>query len=400
MNFICNVVLRDDYRPEMVCDTSTMTDEEFTRARREMNGGEPQIGGSDAGIICGCESKYRCASMLWCELNNIPLPFKKDNVEVFKRGHRFEPYVVEMFDDFLAKKGYSNYEIIIDKHMYRDGRKDEEGYDLYPYCFVNLDAIVHFLDTDDYFIIECKTTHAENKYGWLKGEIDPVYETQCRYEMALMNVKGTFLVCAWGFDLSDLAVVFIERDYDKEAEIFSKIQHFCEYNVIEGNEPLEEEQPPLAYNRYKYYRYGKEAFDLSAGPKEIELTEDECDAAEMFVAIEQAMKTLDKQTKELKAKKAEAFKALIHYFSDTDTICASTYDGKKLKIEYKYGSTMTNPYDIDGLKAKYPDVYAKCCTAFDPESVPLEDKEKLAEFYRGKRINESAARKPKITAAS
>ena len=133
-----------------------------------------------------------------------------------------EPLVAEIF---ARQTGYRVYQI---QKMFR--------HPLYPFMQADVD---YFIETDDgrHGILECKTSHPNNKGKWADDCIPYNYELQCRHYMAVMNLDFVWIACLFSNSEADFVKRYIERDLDLEEDLIQNEQHFWEDCVQAGVEP-------------------------------------------------------------------------------------------------------------------------------------------------------------------
>ena len=215
---------------KIIVDTANLTRDEWLEYRRK------GIGGSDAAIVCGLSPWNTRRGLYYEKIGQKPLNPNEDNAIAKEVGQRLEPYVAELFQ---KATGYTVYK---DTNMYRHVS--------YPFMIVNLDYMV-ILPDGKKAILECKTGSIHNLDKWKDGNIPENYVTQCRHEMAVMDIDVIFIARLLGNN--DFAYIRIDRDKALEAELLIAEAKFWE--SVENLTPpsLEDENPDRALETLARY---------------------------------------------------------------------------------------------------------------------------------------------------
>ena len=225
---------RGTYEPNVVVETTNLTEEEWLQYRR---GG---IGGSDVSIIYGISNFRSNRELYYDKLGIKPLREVEDETWLQKKmGHVLEDLVAEVFS---RKTGLKVFEV---KKMF--------SHPLHPFMFADVDRFV--IDEDGRTgIMECKTTNYQNKDAW-EGDVKfPYqYELQIRHYMAVMNLDFAYIACLWGNSENDFAYRKIVRDYDFEDAIIEEEQYFWEEYIEKQVEPEFIGKPDVSLKCLKMY---------------------------------------------------------------------------------------------------------------------------------------------------
>ncbi|MFQ8695476.1 MAG: YqaJ viral recombinase family protein [Alitiscatomonas sp.] len=206
-----------NYQPEVVVDTSGLTEEQWLGYRR---GG---IGGSDVAAIMG-QSPFCTGRDLYYDKRGIrPVVNEDEDNWVAKAvGHRLEDLVAEIFS---RKTGLKVYPI---RKMFR--------HPLYPFMVADVDFFIDFPDGTT-GILECKTSNYHCQDKWANDCVPVNYEYQTRHYMATMNLNVVYIACLFGNNENEYVIRRIDRDYDLEEEIINEEAYFWNEYVVKGVEP-------------------------------------------------------------------------------------------------------------------------------------------------------------------
>lgn len=300
---------RGTYEPNVVVDTSKLTEDEWLDYRR---GG---IGGSDVSIIYGV-SHFRCNRDLYYDKLGIkPMREEEDDTWLQKEmGHVLEELVAKVF---AKKTGLRVYEV---KKMF--------SHPDYPFMRADVDRFV--IDADGRKgILECKTTNYQNRDAWADGKFPYQYELQIRHYMAVMNLDFAYIACLWGNSENDFAYRKITRDYDFEDDIIESEQYFWEEFIEKRIEPEFNGAPDLALHCLKLHL---EEADASLGKKAFPATlstdvEEYLKLKEEKSKLDADVRNIDKKIKQIS----------IPIIEEMGAFCESelSVGGKKFLISYK-----------------------------------------------------------------
>lgn len=196
-----------NYKPVEVVSTAGMKEEDWLNWRRQ------GIGGSDSSAVMGYSPFCTTRDLYYDKRDIRPAVDEEPNWVTLKVGHLLEPLVAEIF---ARQTGYRVYQI---QKMFR--------HPLFPFMQADVDF---FLETDDgrHGLLECKTSHPNNKVKWENDTIPYNYELQCRHYMAVMNLDFAWIACLFSNSESDFVKRYLERDLDIEEDLIRNEQHFWE----------------------------------------------------------------------------------------------------------------------------------------------------------------------------
>lgn len=301
---------RGTYTPNVIVETSGLTEDEWLDYRRR------GIGGSDVSIIYGV-SHFRCNRDLYYDKVGIkPLREVEDNTWLQKEmGHVLEDLVAKVF---AKKTGLKVFEI---KKMF--------SHPDFPFMLADVDRFV--IDVDGRKgILECKTTNYQNRDAWADGKFPYQYELQIRHYMAVMNLDFVYIACLWGNSENDFAYRKITRDYDFEDEIIEAEEYFWKEFVEKRVEPEFKGNPDIALECLKLHL---EAADKSLGRKALP-TAMESDI-ERYLRLKEEKSKLEAEKKKIE----DEIKLIsIPIIEEMGAYCESELalaSGKKFLVSYK-----------------------------------------------------------------
>ena len=120
------------------------------------------IGSSDAAAILGV-SPWRSPLSVYLDKVDGPQPVSPDKELIFKRGHRLEPYILDMLED---EHGFKLL-------RFEDGKRSRRHIDKeFPFLAAELDA-----ETDDGRNVEAKSSNFYARKSWGEQHTDavPIY---------------------------------------------------------------------------------------------------------------------------------------------------------------------------------------------------------------------------------
>jgi putative phage-type endonuclease len=165
------------------------------------------IGGSDIGTILGL-NPYESAYALWAKkTKQIPESDLSDNIRV-KFGQKFEQPILEMWAENNPDW------VVYHTGTYRDSER--------PYMMANPDALAHNPTTDEWMVIEVKTS----AMPW--DEVPMHYHAQVLHYLSVMGLTKAKLigVVGWNWWESDIVAddfeIGVQREY--AAKFWESIQ--------------------------------------------------------------------------------------------------------------------------------------------------------------------------------
>ena len=324
---------RGTYEPDVVVETTGLTEEEWLEYRR---GG---IGGSDVSIIFGV-SHFRTGRELYYDKLGIkPYHEQEDSTWLQKKmGHVLEDLVAEVFS---RKTGLKVFQI---KKMF--------SHPLYPFMRADVDYFVE-LEDGTRGILECKTTNYQNRNAWDDEKYPYQYELQIRHYMAVMNLDFAYIACLWGNNENDFAYRYVERDIEFEDQIIETEQDFWENYILKKVEPPFVEMPDMVIDCLKMYLEGE---DSTLGKKVLPVKygadiEKYLELKEQKNAYDADSRRLDTEIKRIAAEIIEEMGA----FGESEL---SSSSGRKFYVTYKtQRRTGINSAALEKLAISHRDIY-------------------------------------------
>ena len=215
-----------DYKPLVLTETSSLTQEEWRQFRKK------GIGGSDAAAVMGLSPFVTARDLFYDKTDQKP-PNENElenNWVALKVGNLLEDLVAEIF---AFKTGYK---LIKMPKMF--------CHPLYPFMLANIDYLVELPD-GTIAILECKTTSYFSKDKWDNNSIPVNYEIQGRHYMCVMNINKVFYACLYGNSENQFLMRELDRDYACESELIFEEQMFWNDYVLKKQFPPFMEEPEL-----------------------------------------------------------------------------------------------------------------------------------------------------------
>lgn len=306
------------------------------------------IGGSSVAVIFG-DSPWKSALELYHEKSGLAKAKyeRKKNEVILNSGHQLEEWVALTFLRKMQEEGIK-VEIWNDTNMYQ--------HPFYKFAVGNFDRRIKVNGIPG--ILECKTTSNwdDIKNYWQKGICPKKYEWQCRYYMAIANVKYVYITCCWGMGPDDCSVILINRDLDIEEVMMEEVSNFVEC-CIDGIEPSLDSENLTELSKYYTRLYGEISED--APPVELPDTQEVFEllksAEDIFERKEKLQEKMDNLSKEEAKITCSIMKltggqsSYATYRLDDNTVMSI-----KLKLPLKRAA-----FDEEKLKTEHPDVYAQ-----------------------------------------
>lgn len=195
------------------------------------------IGGSDIAAVLGI-SPWVTPAELWLDKVE-PRRAEVPETGVKRRGHRLEPYIVDMIrEDF-------GLEIVARNERYRDS--------LVPYFAAEIDFEYRDEETGAIENGEIKTVHPFKAKDWGESETDQLplhYLAQAQWGLGIKGRKRCRTFALIGDDLRPFVV---ERDEETIAAMRARAQEFWErYVLCKVRPPMDMDQRALAALRRLY----------------------------------------------------------------------------------------------------------------------------------------------------
>jgi len=332
------------YKPEEVVSTAGMPESEWLEWRRK------GIGGSDSSAVMGCSPFCTARDLYYDKRGIAPAIQEEPNWVTLKVGHLLEPLVAEIF---AKQTGYRVYQI---QKMFR--------HPLYPFMQADVD---YFIETDDgrHGILECKTSHPNNKGKWADDCVPYNYELQCRHYMAVMNLDFVWIACLFSNSENDFVKRYIERDLDLEEDLILNEKHFWEDHVLAGVEPPYTENGDLVLASLRKH-YGPSDPEKPVVMLAPALTLD----LQRYVQLTALKRDYEQKVKEADQRIKEASASFLDAMGTAER-ATLTSDGIVYTVSYasRYRHSIKKE-DLERLKLEYPAIYDtfvsvsenRCCT--------------------------------------
>ena len=320
-----------NYKPNVLVDTSTLTEDEWLAWRRK------GVGGSDVAAALGL-SPYKTARELYFDKIGVePVIDGPDKSITFEIGHLLEDVVAQIF---AKKTGFS---VFRDQRMYQ--------HPLFPFMLADVDRFIHLPD-GKIAIMECKTAHYDTQFLWANGAVPRHYELQVRHYMAVMNIDVAYIACLFSNSENDFVWRKIERDLDEEENNILQLQDFWNRYVINRMEPPLTEKPDMvlaALSRY-FGPADKSAPTVTVGVEFIP-------ALENLLAMKAQKKDLDAKARALDGQIKRAYAPIAELMGTAcNAVCES--NGVKYQISFDPSYREGIPKDsLSKLRAQHPEVY-------------------------------------------
>ena len=329
----------EKYAPEVIVETSGLTEEEWLEYRRQ------GIGGSDAAALMGV-SPFATARDLYYDKLKIVSYKDDDSNWVEKRiGHLLEDLVAEIF---CKKTDYHIYQI---HKMFR--------HPVYSFMLADIDYFIT-LPNGETAILEIKTTNYNAKDKWWfdgKKTVPVNYEIQGRHYMTVMDLDHVFYCCLYGNNEDEVIIRHIERDKAYEDELIALESDFWN-NYIQKKIP-----PPYTEDGEMILRSVRSHFgpaDTNAPQVELSLSQASC--VSRFLELQAQKKIADEQSKKLgnEMKRLQG-----HIVSEMGRSCTAAcfVDGNSYTITYNSsGKPIITKDNLARLRAQHPDIYDEYVT--------------------------------------
>ena len=260
--------------------------------------------------------------------------------------------------------------------MYRCGTKNPDGSLKYPFALANIDGLVDI--NGKVGIFEAKTTSKREtiRNYWELGKIPPYYYWQLVFYMAVMNLDYAYITCIWGVTLSDMAVIYLERDLKVEEEFMDYLAQFVE--DMEVGLPLEESKSdPELVSQYYYRLYGP---TTGGSTTPIELPPYCKKVVQKALDIDSEIEEAEKALEELKSKRAAIFNE-IQPIMGTNAYATIAMDDESV-YGVKLKTPMKRPlFDEESFKKDHPDLYDEfSVTSLDTTSLGKKHKEMKTKY--------------------
>ena len=298
---------------DIVCSTKNLSTEEWLKIRTL------GIGGSDAGIIAGC-NPYRSIFELWQEKRG-EIPVKEEESEV--------TYFGKILEDVVRKEFTQRTGLMVRKKNSILRSKE------YPFMIADLDGVVSEFD-GTYSIFEAKTAIEFKNTNWKNGEVPGNYQLQLQHYMAVTGFQKAYIAVLVGGNKFYWTEVY--RDEQLIKMLISIESHFW-HCVKTGEEPdIDSSKATSLYlgEKYNHTKVGSV----------IDLDEQMLSAIEKYEQIKVELDSLTEQ------------KQLIE--NQLKSALAENEAGRVGDHIVKWKQVVQTRIDSAKLKEKHKDIYDDC----------------------------------------
>ncbi len=377
--------------PNVIGNTKNLSEEEWLNWRQHGKGySDPSspdyipvtVGGS---LVSSIFNVSPWSNILEAYNNKVgiePAIKKEFNASAKKAGHRFEPYVAEMFKEWCEIHGLTC-KIINDTKMYQHSK--------YPFALANIDRKV--VINGKRGLLECKTTNPFYSAEWENGKVPFYYELQCRFYMEVMNMNFCYICCCWGFTLNDMAVIRIDRDRALGKTIMDKCADFVQH-VIDKVPPTVDDIDKENLTSYYFKLYGEP--EKKEDPVLLPFTLR--DQIEELIDVEQKIKVANSQLAQLKK---ERIRLAADFYPELKDNNNGIYEIGDDKIEITLSIPhFASTFDNEKFKAEHPDLYEKFkIETVDTKELDKVDKNLRTQYMKAGEINvDEASKKTSVSA--
>ena len=245
------------------------------------------IGGSDIGVIMGC-NPWKSAYTLWAEKTGLIEPDNLDDVESVWWGQQEEELVAKRF---TMKTGLK-----VKKANFAFQCKE------YPYLRGHIDRIA----SKGKWGIECKTTSYLNRTDYDSGDVPPMHYWQCMFYMCLTGADHWYLCTKR--NNNEFHIIQIDRDEEVIQQMIDACESFWKH-VTDGT-------PPEVDGSSSTTETLKEVYSIEASePFTVDLS-----AAESEIVAIGVIKDKLRETETIKKKYENTIKALMqeHTYGESE----------------------------------------------------------------------------------
>lgn len=323
--------------PDIECDASTLTEDEW-QARREHT-----VGGSDCSAIFGV-NHYKTNLECYYQKTGQKPAIQEEETAKSKLNKLWGHIAEEYIDAWLAER-YPYNQIITDTNIYTMPGM--------PYITANIDRMMRKPD-GTYCLVEMKTTSPFNKEAWANGMVPLPYVYQVRQYMAIMDVWECLVVCM--FDRDTVVANWVYRDLDEEMTLLEGVEEFWENNVLAHIPPEPLGEPDAVIATLKKYS-GKA--DRTAPRVKLDSSAFS-ETCKRYVELSTQRSGLEAMAESLKK---ECVKLSVDIISALGNAVAGTVESTDGKEEWlvKYSPRKgKRKADLEKLEALYPEAYSAC----------------------------------------
>ena len=321
-----------NYTPNVLVDTSNLSNEEWLQWRKK------GIGGSDVAAALGM-SPYRTARDLYYDKIGVePVIDKEDKSITFEIGHLLEDVVAQIFS---KKTGFVVYQ---DPAMYQ--------HPLYPFLLADVDRFIELPDGKR-GILECKTSHFDMQFLWANGAVPRHYESQVKHYMSVLNIDVAYIACLFSNSENDFVWRKIERDYDEEESTILQLQYFWEHYVQARVEPPLMEKPDLVLDQLRRF-YGP----ADKSEPQVTLDADFASNLEKILELKEQKKVVDAEARRLDSQIKSLYAPIADQLGTACKGCCSDTNGHSYSVSYNPSyRTGISKQNLEKLLAQKPDIY-------------------------------------------
>lgn len=289
-----------------------------------MNDRSKFLGGSDVAAVLGL-SPWKSPVQLWLEKTGQVEYDEPDAARQrrFDRGHKLEPFIIEMGIDKLREQGHS-VELLSRNDRYIDPD--------YPFLACEIDAVL-LLDGEE-INVDAKSVHGFARKAWGDEETDEIpiyYAAQFSFGLGITGRKRCVVFALIGLD--DVAIYWLNHDAETIWDVRVRCIEFWENCVIGGNRP-----DVLSYDDASILWPQDDGAEVAATADIAELVAD-------YGRLTYQKKQLEEMIEDRKTQ-------IVEFMQPHATL---VYEGKPIAT---WKSQKAQRLDQKGLKAAHPDICA------------------------------------------
>lgn len=328
------------YEPQVLVDTSELTEEAWLQYRRL------GIGGSDAAAVLGISPWTTARDLYYDKRGIVSAIDDSENWVQLEVGHLLEDLVGRIF----AKK--SGFTIIRVKKMFQHPH--------YPFMLADIDFLVELPDGTR-AILECKTTNSNAKDKWWDSEgreiVPAYYVAQGRHYMAVLNISRVYYCCLYDNSEDSAIIRHIDRDLECESELICLEEEFWVNHVqAEAPPPYTEDGELVAESVRRHFG--------PAVPSEAQVTlaPELMDDLTRYLELQSQKKLVDAQSKALEneMKRIKGFVADVMGPCCT-AACLNAGGGYTVTYNPVRKNVITKD-NMERLALQHPEIYAEYVT--------------------------------------
>ena len=208
--------------PLIVCDASTLDNEEWTKQRIN------SIGSSEVSSVFGDSPYPGCTNLdLFYKKTGAIRVIEDDEADKEKRARNFlYGHLMEEYLHLITRQMFPGSKLIIDTNIYASPQM--------PYLTANLDGMMQLSD-GSFVHVEYKTTSEFGEDAYANGAIPQHYKRQLIQCQNIMGVYVSYLIVAFSRD--NIIIRRYNRDLDEEYDQLIAAKEFWTRNVLPGIAP-------------------------------------------------------------------------------------------------------------------------------------------------------------------